>query len=157
MGERDYGVQSLGQAGEKTVAQLAGGRLDAIAALGGELPSVAAPGLDRQAKMLGRLRDQRRVGFALRAAKLVVEMGGDESVSQAQRGGGEQVQQCHRVDAAGDGHDDAAAAREGALHPDDVAHSLGERMHESVLGKLGLRRLGAEQQQPITGAGSRAL
>ena len=47
MGQRDYGVQSLGEAGEKNVAQLAGGRLDAIAALGGELPSVAAPGLKR--------------------------------------------------------------------------------------------------------------
>ena len=69
MGQRDYGVQSLGQAGEKTVAQLTGGRLDAIAALGSELPSVATPGLDRPAKMLGRLRDQRRVGIALRAAE----------------------------------------------------------------------------------------
>ena len=58
MGQGDNGSQALGQAGEKTMAQLTGGRLYTFAALGGELLRVATIGFERQAKLPGRLRDE---------------------------------------------------------------------------------------------------
>ena len=100
MRQGNHGRQALGQAGEKLVAQLAGGRLDAVAGFGGELAGVAAVGFEREAKSLGRLPDEAGIGVAVRAAELVVEMGDDQAVAQIQSGRGKQVQQRDRVDAA---------------------------------------------------------
>ena len=157
MSQGDNGSQALGQAGEKPVAQLTGGRLYTFAGLGGELLRVATIGFERQAKLPGRLPDECRVSVAVRASELVVEVGDDQAVTQAKPGSGEQMQQRHRVDAARDSHDDVAAAREEVLRPDDVAHFFRERMHGSVAGGQRLSRLGAEQQQLVARAGGRAL
>ena len=73
--------QAFGQTGEKLVAQLTGSSFDAVTCFGGELPRVAAPGLEWPAKLPGRMLNESSIGIAVRAAELVIEVCNDEPVA----------------------------------------------------------------------------